>query len=320
MLNVPEGRGFLVRLVKRTLFSLLAFSLCSVSCLRSRNHSVKGTQTSIQNTGSDTMVNLAQAWAEVYGTVDPSVSIEVSGGGTGTGIAALINGTVDIANCSRKLEPIEADEAIRNTGKMPKEFLVGYDALAIFVHKDNPLDSLTLKQLAEIYGEKGTITRWSDVGVTLGRGRKDDIVSVSRQSNSGTYFYFREAVLGKHRDYRLGTIDMNGSKDVVELVSRTLNAIGYSGMGYATDKVKMVRIASEKSGKAFMPSVENVHLGVYPIARPLLMYTLGEPAGSVKKYLDWISQDGQGIVAAAGYVPLALGHDRTHRVTGEKGL
>ena len=107
---------------------------------------------------------------------------------------------------------------------------------------------------------------------------------------------------------------------VVELVSRTLNAIGYSGMGYATDKVKMVRIASEKSGKAFMPSVENVHLGVYPIARPLLMYTLGEPAGSVKKYLDWISQDGQGIVAAAGYVPLALGHDRTHRVTGEKGL
>ena len=258
----------------------------------------------IQNTGSDTMVNLAQAWAEQYARVDPAVSVEVSGGGTGTGVAALINGTVDIANCSRKLEPIELEQARKNTGKAPREFMVGYDALAVYIHKNNPLDEITLDQLGEIYAEGGKITRWSQLGVKMAGGA-DEVIRVSRQSNSGTYFYFREAVLGHGRDFRLGSRDMHGSTDVVELVSNTPGAIGYSGMGYATPEVKALRIARKQGEKAYPPTVETTLDHTYPVARPLFMYTLGEPAGAVKQYLDWIHSDaGQKIVTESGYVPL----------------
>ena len=264
-----------------------------------------GLKTVIQNTGSDTMVNIAQAWAEEYAAFDPSVSVEVSGGGSGTGIAALIAGTVDIANCSRRVDSEESKEAIRNTGKTPLETTVGYDALAVFVHKGNPLEEISLDQLAEIYGEKGSLTHWSQIGVRLPPRAKDEIIVVSRQSNSGTYFYFRETVLGKKRDFRLGTIDMNGSKDVVELVARTPSAIGYSGMGYATPQVKMLRIARNNGGEAYAPAIESTLNGTYPIARPLFMYTLGEPGEKIRKYIDWIlSGEGQRILASSGYVPL----------------
>jgi phosphate transport system substrate-binding protein len=261
-------------------------------------------KTVIQNTGSDTMVNLAQAWAEEYAKVEPTVSVEVSGGGSGTGIAALINGTVDIANCSRQLEQQEMDQAKKNTGKLPHEFTVGYDALAIYVHKANPLEEITLDQLAEIYGESGKFTKWSQLSVKM-PGIADEIIRVSRQSNSGTYYYFREVILGKGRDFKLGSRDMHGSKDVVELVSKTPGAIGYSGMGYATSEVKTLRIAGKAGDKAFAPNVENTLNHSYPIARPLFMYTLGEPAGEVKKYLGWVySETGQRIVTQSGYVPL----------------
>jgi phosphate transport system substrate-binding protein len=262
-------------------------------------------KTVIQNTGSDTMVNLAQAWAEEYAHIDPTVSIEVSGGGSGTGIAALENGTVDIANCSRKVEPQEVAQTRKNTGKEPREFMVGHDALAVYVHKSNPIDEITLEQLAQIYGEGGAFTRWSQLGVKMPEG-SDEIIRVSRQSNSGTYAYFREAVLGKGRDFRLGSRDMNGSKDVVELVSKTPGAIGYSGMGYATSDVKMLRVARKAGEPSVAPTVENTLNHTYPIARPLFMYTLGEPTGAVKKYLDWVhSETGQQIVVKSGYVPLA---------------
>ena len=261
-------------------------------------------KTVIQNTGSDTMVNLAQAWAEEYAKVNPMVSVEVSGGGSGTGIAALINGTVDIANCSRRFEPQEIEQAKKNTGKGPREFTVGYDALAVYVHKNNPLEEITLDRLAEIYGEGGKITKWSQLGVRMPAGA-DEIIRVSRQSNSGTYHYFREGILGKGRDFKLGSRDMHGSKDVVELVSRTPGAIGYSGMGYATSEVKMLRIAKKAGDKSFAPTVENTLNHTYPIARPLYMYTLGEPTGPVKKYIDWVHSDpGQKIVTQSGYVPL----------------
>jgi phosphate transport system substrate-binding protein len=259
----------------------------------------------IQNIGSDTMVNVAQAWAEEYAAVEPSVSVEVSGGGSGTGIAALIEGTVDIANCSRKIEPKELEEAVRNTGRTPREFTVGYDALAVYVNNGNPLVEITLQQLAEIYGEKGTLTKWSQLGAHLPPRAKDAVIVVSRQSNSGTYFYFREVVLGKKRDFRLGTIDMLGSKDVVELVARTPSAVGYSGMGYATPQVKTLRVARKNGETAYAPTIENTLRGKYPIARPLFMYTLGEPDHGVRKYLDWIfSDEGQAILARSGYIPL----------------
>ncbi len=273
----------------------------SVAC--SRSSTKKPEKTVIQNTGSDTMVNLAQAWAEQYAQVDPAASVEVSGGGSGTGIAALIAGTVDVANCSRRFEPQEVEQARKNTGKEPREFMVGYDGLAIYVHKANPLNEITLAQLADIYAENGKITKWSELGVKMPAGA-DEIIRVSRQNNSGTYAYFRETVLSNH-DYKLGSRDMHGSKDVVELVSKTPGAIGYSGMGYATPEVKMLHVKKTASDQATAPTVENVLNHSYPISRPLFMYTLGEPSGAVKKYIDWIHSDaGQKIILQSGYVPL----------------
>jgi phosphate transport system substrate-binding protein len=261
--------------------------------------------TSIQNIGSDTMVNLAQAWAEEYAKIEPGVSVEVSGGGSGVGVAALLNGTAELANSSRKLEPEEVAKA-KAAGHDPKEFLVGFDGLAIYVHKDNPITEITMEELSEIYKEGGKINTWSQLGVkTIPGSKGDDIIRVSRQNNSGTYHYFRETVVGKKNDFKPGSMDMNGSKDVVELVSKTPGAIGYSGLGYATGAVKVVKVAKAKGEPAVVPSNATVLDKTYPIARPMFMYTPGEPPPHVKKYLDWIhGPAGQKIVETTGYVPL----------------
>ncbi|MCF7707375.1 MAG: phosphate ABC transporter substrate-binding protein [Verrucomicrobia bacterium] len=264
-----------------------------------------GGKNTIQNTGSDTMVNIAQAWAEAYDEVKPSVSIEVAGGGSGTGVAAMINGTVDIANCSREMTQEEIDQAEKNTGKTPKKHIVAYDGVAIFVHKNNPMNEITFKQLAEIYGESGKIDNWSQLDVQLPSGASDEIVRVGRQNSSGTFYYFREEVLGERRDFKLGSRDLNGSKEVVELISRTPGAIGYSGMGYDTEEVKMLHVAEAEGEEATEPTVENVISGHYPLSRPLYMYSLGEPTGEVKAYLDWVhTPKAQLIVRECGYVPM----------------
>jgi phosphate transport system substrate-binding protein len=265
-----------------------------------------GKQQSIQNIGSDTMVNLAQAWAEDYGKVAPGVSVEVSGGGSGVGIAALINGTAEIANSSRQIEPEEAAKAKKATGKDPKEFLVGYDGLAIFVHKDNPLNEISMEDLGDIYREGGKLESWTQLGVAKVPGAQNEkIIRVSRQNNSGTYHYFREVVVGKKADFKQGSLDMNGSKDVVELVGKTPGAIGYSGLGYATAAVKIVKVSKKKGEPSVVPSIATVLDKTYPIARPLFMYTPGEPSENAKKYLDWImSEQGQKVVEKSGYVPL----------------
>lgn len=260
----------------------------------------------IQNKGSDTLVNVAQAWAEAYKEVNPDVAVAVSGGGSGTGISAMINGTVDLANSSRRMKDSEIEAAQAN-GTDPIEHIVGYDALAVFLHEDNPIDSLTLEQLAGIYGEGGEIDVWSDLGIEVPGCSSDEIVRVSRQNNSGTFVYFKNAVLGKERDYKLGSRDMHGSKDVVDLVENTPCAIGYSGLAYATEHIKMPCIATaegEGEGDCVVPSVEAASDGSYPISRPLFMYTPGEAAGNVKTYLDWILSDaGQCIIQEKGYAP-----------------
>lgn len=258
----------------------------------------------IQNKGSDTMVNVAQAWAETYEARVPGVLVEVSGGGSGTGIAALIRGTVDIANASRDIKAQEAALVRQNTGLDPRDFRVGYDALAVYVNRHNPLESITFDQLSDIYREDGTATSWSQLGVVIPGCKSDEIVRVSRQSSSGTYDFFRERVLSK-RDFKLGSRDLNGSKEVVELVTNTPCAIGYSGMGYVTPRVKMLKVAARTGEPAYLPTIEATWNHTYPIARSLHMYTLGEPRGPVKAYLDWVlSPDGQQILAEAGYVPL----------------
>jgi len=261
-------------------------------------------RTLIQNKGSDTLVNVAQAWAEAYREVNPDVAVAVSGGGSGTGIAAMINGTVDIANASRSMKDKEVDQAKAN-GQNPIEHVVGYDALAVFINKNNPADTLSIPQLAEIYGEDGATTKWTDIGIEVPGCEGQEIVLVSRQNNSGTFAYFREAVLGERRDYKLGTRDMHGSKDVVDLVEHTPCAIGYSGLAYATDRVKMACIATEDGGPCVSPSVATASDHSYPIARPLFMYTSGEPTGAIKEYLDWILSDaGQCIILKKGYAPV----------------
>ncbi|HTD66344.1 MAG TPA: phosphate ABC transporter substrate-binding protein [Candidatus Limnocylindria bacterium] len=264
-----------------------------------------GKTTSIQNIGSDTMVNLAQAWAEAYHAVDPSVSVEVSGGGSGVGVSALINGTCDIANSSRKLEKEEEEKATaKYGGKHPEEFLVGYDALAIYVHPSCPLNEISVEQLSELFKEGGKINKWSELGVTV-PGGQDEIVRVSRQNNSGTYHYFREHVVGKKNDFKKGSRDMSGSKDVVELVANTPSALGYSGLGYKTDKVKIVNVSKKTGEKAVVPSIPTTLDGTYPIARPMFMYTPPGSSDQVKKYLHWVrTPPGQKIVVESGYVPL----------------
>lgn len=257
----------------------------------------------IQNKGSDTLLNVAQAWAEAYAAVNPNVAVAVTGGGSGTGISAMINGTVDIANASRKMRESEI-EAARGNGVEPIEFIVGYDALAVYLHEDNPIDVLTLGQLKDIYGERGPVTKWSDLGVVVPGCGSDEIVLVSRQNNSGTYVYFKEAVLGDDTEYKLGSRDMHGSKDVVDLVENTPCAIGYSGLAYATEHVGMPCIAANEGADCVEPTIATAVDGSYPIARPLMMYTAGRPQGAVREYMDWIlSSEGQCVILERGYAP-----------------
>ncbi len=279
---------------KQYFFGLLV-ALLVVGCSREG----RSDRVVLENKGSDTLVNVAQAWAEEYQSVNPSVAIAVTGGGSGTGIAALINGTVDIANSSREIKESEMEQA-RAAGRNPIQHIVGYDALAVFVHKDNPLKQITISDLARIYGEGGDIEKWSQLNVTVPGCSSDEIIRVSRQNNSGTYEYFRESILGKG-DFKLGSRDMHGSKDVVDLVENTACSIGYSGLAYATDHIKMPCILSE-DGNCVTPSMETAADGSYPISRPLFMYTDGEPSGATKTYMDWIlSDEGQCIIKEKGY-------------------
>lgn len=264
----------------------------------------KGGEIALQNIGSDTMVNLAQAWAEAYHGVKPGVSVEVVGGGSGVGIAALINGTCDIANSSRSLEKEEEEKAAaKYAGKHPLEHLVGFDALAIYVHPSNPITEISIEQLSEIYKEGGKINKWSELGVTVAGG--DDIVRASRQSNSGTYHYFREAVVGKKNDFKQGSRDMNGSKEVVDLVGTTPTAIGFSGIGYKTDKVKVVRVSKKTGEPSVAPSIKTTLDKTYPIARPMFMYVSPNAKPEAEEYITWLlTAPGQKIVIETGYVPL----------------
>jgi phosphate transport system substrate-binding protein len=262
-------------------------------------------RTLVQNKGSDTMVNVAQAWAENYRRVRPEVGIAVSGGGSGTGIAALINHTVDLANSSRNIHP-EEQEAIRKAnGQEAVEHIVAYDAVVFFVHADNPLQNLSLEQIACIYGEGAACETWPQVGVEVPGCAGQSIIRVSRQSNSGTYEFVRDHVLGKGKDFKLGSRDMQGSKDVVDLVAHTPCAIGFSGLGYGSEQVKSLCISAKPGEPCVAPTTESARSRAYPLSRPLFMYTLGAAEGPVAEYLDWIrSPVGQRIVADTGFVPL----------------
>jgi phosphate transport system substrate-binding protein len=292
-----------VKLIAITTCLLAAsFALLATAC--HKNADAAGKLSEIKNLGSDTMLEVAGAWAEAYQATHKTVPISVSGGGSGKGISSLIDGAVDIANCSRQMKDSEVAEAKKH-GHSPVQHTVGYDGIAIYVNRDNPVETLTLEQLKAIFGDGGKVTKWSDLGIKLADAKADPIVLVSRQNNSGTYEYFREAVLGGDKGrFKAEANNLNGSKDVVDFVAKTPSAIGYSGLAYATPAVRMVPIVG-KDGKAIAPSIDSVINHTYPIARPLFMYTIGEPQGAVKDYLDWIlGDDGQRVLQQKGYPPL----------------
>ena len=283
--------------MKKVVLGFLALAL--IAC----GGSERVSRTLIQNKGSDTLVNVAQAWAEAYAQINPNVAVAVTGGGSGTGIAALIGGSVDIANSSRSMEEEEFEMA-NGRGVVPNKLIVGYDALAVYIHPDNPIDGFTLGQLADIYGENGTTESWSQLGITVPGCSSDEIVRISRQNSSGTYVYFQEAILGES-DLKLGSRDMAGSSEVVNLVEMTACAIGYSGLAYATEEVKVPCLMTEDGGNCIAPSTASAVDGTYPIARPLFMYTNGQPEGVTKDYIDWIlSDEGQCIILNKGYAPV----------------
>lgn len=297
----------------RFLLILFMSAALLLDCSQKTEEGQGAGKVTIQNSGSDTMVNLAQAWAEEYARVEPSVSVEVSGGGSGTGIAALINGTVDLVNSSRPITPEELEKSTREAGHAPMEYIVGYDAMAIYVHKDNPIETISIEQLADIYGEGGAIEKWSQLGVQNTPCNTDEIIRISRQSSSGTYLYFREHILGQTRDFKLGSTDLHGSKDVVELIGKTPCAIGYSGMGYATDAVKKLKVSARAGEIAYDANIENTLNNAYPVSRPLYIYTHGVPNEATQKYIEWImSEAGQKIVEQTGYVPLPTASATTH--------
>lgn len=298
-LSIPGAFGHL------GVWALLAvLAWVSVGCGAhgsSAGSDVDGSVRALENKGSDTLVNLALAWAEAYIELRPEMRLSVTGGGSGTGIAAMINGTVDIANASRAMKAEEI-EAAKANGITPVEFVVARDAIAVVINPTNPVNELTLQQISDIYTFK--ITNWSQVG-----GEDRPIVLLSRESNSGTYVYFLENVIrmgDKKSDllFSPDTLLMPSSEGISVEVRQNPNAIGYDGLGYVTDDQKMVAVAVSDDGPYVLPSVDSVNDDSYPISRPLFMYTAGEPTGEIKAYMDWIAGDGQALVSKLGFVPL----------------
>lgn len=269
------------------------------------NSDISSTSTSayIQNAGSDTIVNLALAWAERYQKTKPEVSISVTGGGSGTGLSSLINKTTDIANASRQISPEEL-AAAKKAGLNPQEFVIARDAIAVIVNPENPVDHLTIEQLSRIY--RGEINNWQEVG-----GEDRPIVRLSRETNSGTHVYFLDAVirLGNSEDktiFSRDTLLLPSSEGIISEVRDNPNAIGYDGLGYVTSEVKMVAISGLKTPDVYvLPSAKTVSDNSYVISRNLYMYTQNPPTGAIKDYLDWIlSAEAQQIVINLGFVPV----------------
>ncbi|MEZ4241240.1 MAG: PstS family phosphate ABC transporter substrate-binding protein [Myxococcota bacterium] len=260
-------------------------------------------RTLLQDKGSDTMVNLMQRMSEEYTKEHPTVIVAVTGGGSGTGIKALIDGTTDMANCSRPMSDEEKALAEKN-GVHPHETVVAYDGLSIYVNKDNPIERIDFEQLKCIYGASGTCNHWSDLGVTLDCGGTDEIVKIGRQNNSGTYEYFREEVLGDEGKFT-NTLDQSGTQQVVDVVGTSKCAIGYGGMGYHTESARFACLAKATDGPCAEPTIETVKQGAYVFARPLYVYTNGAPTGEVSTFLDWArAESGQKVAIDSGFVPL----------------
>lgn len=257
---------------------------------------------SIQIKGSDTMVNLAQSWAEKYMENNPGGFIAVTGGGSGTGLSSLISGTCGIAMSSRNIKDKEISLA-KQRGINPYEIKVALDGLAVVVNPQNPVSSLTLDQMAGIF--TGKISNWKEVG-----GKDQKIVILSREVNSGTHVYFKEHVLRKNNpdsreEFSPQALLLSSSQAIADEVAGNPSAIGYYGMGYISNKQKAISVVKDGQSEYVGPTIDNVLSGKYPISRPLFLYTNGEPQGLVKKFIDYtLSKEGQDIVVKTDFIPV----------------
>jgi phosphate transport system substrate-binding protein len=283
----------------RNLLSLLALAGLAVSCTEAKAQK-------ITVKGSDTMVITAQKWAEVYQKAHPKVAIQVTGGGSGVGIASLINGTTDIANASRPIKKSEIDSA-RVNGVYPFEVKAALDGLAVVVNRNNPVKEMTVKVVAGIF--TGAINNWKELG-----GPDHDIIRYCRENSSGTYVFFKEDVL-KNKDYASDCQTLQGTAAVAEAVSKDPYGIGYGGIAYFEGRkdLKILPISAEKGKPAvdpMLPGGKGVNYAVvydrtYPISRYLFLYASRKPTGEIKKYIDWITgPEGQKVVEETGYIPL----------------
>ena len=254
-------------------------------------------QTKITVKGSDTMVILAQKWAETYMASHSNVTIQVTGGGTGTGVAALQNNSTDLCNASRPLKSAEVLQCVKAFKAKPQEHRVALDGLAVYVHSDNPVKELTMDQLGQLF--TGKITNWKDVG-----GNDAPVVLYSRENSSGTYEFFKEHVLNK-QDFAASAQTMPGTAAVLQAVSKDVNSIGYGGAAYAAG-AKQLGVKKDANSPAVLPSEATVQSGEYPVSRSLFIYV--NPAiakGDIADYLAWlVSPDGQKVVQDVGYFPL----------------
>ena len=275
---------------------ILVITLILSGCSKS-NDSSTAEKGFITVKGSDTMVHLASIWAEVFMEKNPEIEISVTGGGSGTGIAALVNNTTDICAASRKIKGKETELA-GEKGIIPEEFVVARDGIAVVVHPSNPVSVLSIEQIGKIF--TGATAKWDLIG-----GEDDSIEILSRESSSGTYVFFQEKVLNKN-DYSQTAKLMPATSAIIQSVTSNKNAIGYVGLGYALatgDKIKVLAVKAEESSAAVIPTEQTVKSGEYEISRPLYLYTGGKASGSAMKFIDFcLSAEGQKIVAETGYV------------------
>ncbi|MCY3017694.1 MAG: phosphate ABC transporter substrate-binding protein [Planctomycetota bacterium] len=254
--------------------------------------------------GSDTMVILCGRWAEIYMHHNPGVKVQVTGGGTGVGVAALINGGTDICAASRPMKDKEKAQVKARHGKDAVapgkevcETPVALDGLSVIVNESNPAEQLSLDQLDGIY--RGKIADWKEVGGAPGR-----IVCYGRENSSGTHLYFKEHVL-KNQDFAANVQSLPGTAAIINAVSKDKSGIGYSGVGFVVPGVKEIKVSAKEGEKGILPTKENVVSGVYPISRKLYFYTVGEPAGEVKTFIEWtLGEEGQKVCEQVGYYPM----------------
>lgn len=280
----------------------LALALAATGCTRTDpgaggdTSAAPADKSAIAVKGSDTMVILGQRWAEEFMKANPGVTIQVTGGGSGTGIAALINGTTDICQSSRPMKDKEKEDLEQKRSAEAVETKVALDAVAVYVNEKNPLEEITLPTLAKIY--KGELTNWKEAG-----GPDLNVVVYGRENNSGTYAYFKEHVL-ENKDFAQGVQTLAGTSAVVHAVKGDEKGIGYGGIAYL-EGVRPLRVKKDDGSPAITPSLETVQDGTYPLGRHLFFYTAGQPTGTSKKFIDWVvGGDGQKVIEAVGYYPL----------------